>query len=88
MRRTYELEIQHIIKVYLRLNQDGRGEPKKFVEFLRDCVGDAGGCTFNHETLVTVANRMGMTTPISEMIDKLNHEGILLKKGNRMYELV
>lgn len=59
---------------------------KKFLTLLDNRACALGKTVFGRDELKDLAKRGGITTGPTELIDVLNDQGILLKKGNNIYE--
>lgn len=59
---------------------------KKFLTLLDNRACALGKTIFDREELKDMAKRGGITTRLTELIDVINDQGILLKKGNNIYE--
>jgi DNA helicase MCM8 len=64
-----------------------RGEPKRFVEALQKYAAQTLNTVVTHDSLLLIAQQIGVTSRVSELIDALNHQGYLIKKANRQYQL-
>lgn len=61
---------------------------KKFLRLLETRASALGKTIFDRDELKDLAARGGITTGPTELIDVLNDQGVLLKKGNNIYEFL
>uniref|UniRef100_A0A1A9VSV3 MCM C-terminal AAA(+) ATPase domain-containing protein n=1 Tax=Glossina austeni TaxID=7395 RepID=A0A1A9VSV3_GLOAU len=65
-----------------------RGNAKKFLQLLQMRSNALCRRIFEYDELKDMATRVGITCGVSNLIDTINYQGLLLKKGPNMYELV
>uniref|UniRef100_A0A1B0BKC6 MCM C-terminal AAA(+) ATPase domain-containing protein n=1 Tax=Glossina palpalis gambiensis TaxID=67801 RepID=A0A1B0BKC6_9MUSC len=65
-----------------------RGNAKKFLQMLQMRSKALCRRIFEYDELKDMATRVGITCGVSNLIDTINYQGLLLKKGPNMYELV
>lgn len=65
-----------------------RGEPKRFIAELSRVAYQNSNNRFSQEDLFHIAQQMNLSyANFQDLIDTLNNQGYLLKKGNRLYQL-
>lgn len=65
-----------------------RGEPKRFVAALQDIAKRTCVNRFNYDQLYSVASDIRLQYDrLQDLIDTLNNQGYLLKKGPKLWEL-
>uniref|UniRef100_A0A1A9WRM4 MCM C-terminal AAA(+) ATPase domain-containing protein n=1 Tax=Glossina brevipalpis TaxID=37001 RepID=A0A1A9WRM4_9MUSC len=65
-----------------------RGNAKKFLQMLQMRSNALCRRIFEYDELKDMATRLGITCGVSNLIDTINYQGLLLKKGPNMYELL
>ena len=66
----------------------GRGNVKKFIRMLQMRSSALSRRIFEFDELKDMARRVGINCGVTNLIDIVNLQGILLKKGPNMYEYV
>lgn len=64
-----------------------RGELKRFIATLSRHSHASGNKTYTWDSLQQIAAEVGVQSPFADLIDTLNHQGYLLKKANRLYDI-
>ena len=65
-----------------------KGEPKRFVAHLSKVAYQNSNNRFSFEELHEIAKEMNLQfTSFQDLLDTLNNQGYLLKKGHRIYQL-
>lgn len=65
-----------------------QGNVRKFIEMLQMRSGALSRRIFEFDELKDMARRIGISCGVTNIIDIVNLQGILLKKGPNMYEMV
>ncbi|KAL5273183.1 MCM8 family protein [Megaselia abdita] len=81
-----EMENVHKMKRFPGGSSSKTSQLKKFLKLLENRACSLGKTIFDREELKDLLKRGGITAGPTELIDVLNDQGILLKKGNNIYE--
>lgn len=65
-----------------------RGLAKKFIQMLQARSNALGRRLFDYDELKDMATRAGITCGVSNLVESVNLQGYLLKKGVNMYEVM
>lgn len=69
-------------------NSSSRGKVKKFIQMLQMRSSALTRRIFEFDELKDMARRVGISSGVTNLIDVVNLQGILIKKGPNMYELI
>lgn len=67
---------------------NNRGKLRKFIQMLEMRSGALARRIFEFDELKDMARRVGISCGVTNLIDMVNLQGILLKKGPNMYEFI
>lgn len=67
---------------------NSRGKLKRFIQMLEMRSSALNRRIFEFDELKDMARRVGISCGVTNLIDMVNLQGILLKKGPNMYELI
>lgn len=69
-------------------SQSGRGNVRKFIQMLQMRSSALARRIFEFDELKDMARKVGISTGVTNLIDKVNLQGILLKRGPNVYEVI